>query len=70
MIEKPQRLSDGTMLPHRAHVLMAVHPVQFENPDISNLKTFDGFHDIKLQQQAEQADRCQFATTDRILGGF
>lgn len=61
-------LSDGTVLPRKAHISMAVNAIQ-NDPDITpEPEVFDGLRYYKLRQREGESHLHQFSTTqDRIL---
>ena len=63
-IMEPLTLSDGMKLPKGAHVLMAINPIQFEDPRLEQPEVFDGYRYYKMRQNPENANRFQLASTD------
>lgn len=61
---KQRVLSDGTVIPERAHTLMASQLHQQEEPKIPDPELFDGLRCYRMRQQEGYANRHQFETTD------
>ncbi|KAI9697356.1 MAG: hypothetical protein M1820_007862 [Bogoriella megaspora] len=62
-VKQPLELSDGTVLPQGAHLMMPVYPIVIDETVTPNPMRFDGFRHYEKRLLPGEANKHQFATT-------
>jgi cytochrome P450 len=65
IVQTPITLHDGVRLPAGTHICIASYPTLLDSSFASNAKEFDGFRYYKKRQEAAEAQKHQYAMTDK-----